>query len=112
MARFAPLVGTAHPNVEDSDAAIRRAADAGATVKMPAEDMFSGARRSVLDALEARHPTLRGTIREQVTKKRRSLMRIFACGADLSHHPPDAPFPEAVATGAEPLLIVGAIAGG
>jgi len=68
--------------------------------------------RSVLDALEARYPMLRGTIREHVTQQRRPFLRFFACEEDLSHEPPDAPLPEAVATGAEPLLIIGAIAGG
>ena len=68
--------------------------------------------RSVLDALETRYPMLRGTIRDQVTGKRRPFLRFFACGEDLSHESPDALFPEAVATGKEPLLIVGAIAGG
>ncbi|HEV8483318.1 MAG TPA: MoaD/ThiS family protein [Blastocatellia bacterium] len=68
--------------------------------------------RSVLDALEARYPMLRGTIRDQVTGKRRPFLRFFACEEDLSHEPPDAPLPEPVATGKEPLLIVGAIAGG
>jgi hypothetical protein len=68
--------------------------------------------RSVLDALEARYPMLRGTIRDQVTGQRRPFVRFFACGEDLSHQPPDALLPEAVASGAEPLLLVGAIAGG
>jgi len=68
--------------------------------------------RSVLDALEARYPMLRGTIRDHVTGERRALVRFFACERDLSHEPPDAPLPGAVATGAEPLLIVGAMAGG
>ena len=68
--------------------------------------------RSVLDALEARYPMLRGTIRDQVTQKRRAFVRFFACQEDLSHEPPDAPLPDAVATGAEPFMIVGAIAGG
>src|SRR5437762_3244208 len=68
--------------------------------------------RSVLDALEARYPMLRGTIRDQVSGQRRPFVRFFACEEDLSHEPPDAPLPEAVATGAEPLLVVGAIAGG
>ena len=68
--------------------------------------------RSVLDALEARYPMLRGTIRDQVTHRRRPLVRFFACEEDLSHEPPDAPLPDAVATGAEPFLIVGAMAGG
>jgi hypothetical protein len=68
--------------------------------------------RSVLDALEARYPMLRGTIRDHVTLKRRPFLRFFACEEDLSHEPPDAPLPDAVATGAEPFLVVGAIAGG
>lgn len=67
---------------------------------------------SVLDALEAAFPVLRGTIRDQVTKQRRPFLRFFACGEDLSHEPPDAPLPDAVASGAEPFLIIGAIAGG
>lgn len=68
--------------------------------------------RSVLDALEAAYPMLRGTIRDQVTHKRRAFLRFFACEEDFSNDPPDTPLPEAVATGAEPLLIVGAMAGG
>jgi hypothetical protein len=68
--------------------------------------------RSVLDALEVRYPVLRGTIRDQVTHQRRAFVRFFACEQDLSHEPPDAPLPDAVATGAEPFLIVGAMAGG
>ena len=68
--------------------------------------------RSVLDALEAKYPTLCGTIRERITLQRRSLVRFFACGQDLSHAPMDDPLPDAVATGAEPFLIVGAMAGG
>jgi molybdopterin synthase sulfur carrier subunit len=68
--------------------------------------------RSVLDALEARYPMLRGTIRDHVTQQRRPFVRFFACEQDLSHEPPDAPLPDAVATGAEPFLLVGAIAGG
>ena len=67
---------------------------------------------SVLDALEARYPMLRGTIRDHVTQQRRAFLRFFACEQDLSHESPDAPLPEAVATGVEPLLIVGAMAGG
>jgi len=76
--------------------------DVGATVTQ----------RSVVDALEARFPTLRGTIRDGTTQKRRPFIRFFACEKDLSHDSPDAPLPEAVAAGGEPLLIVGAIAGG
>ena len=68
--------------------------------------------RAVLDALEARYPALRGTTRDHVTRKRRAFIRFYACGLDLSHEAPDAPLPEAVASGAEPFLIVGAIAGG
>jgi molybdopterin synthase sulfur carrier subunit len=68
--------------------------------------------RSVLDALEAQYPTLRGTIRDHDTKKRRAFVRFFACGQDLSHESPDTPLPDAVATGAEPFMVVGAIAGG
>ena len=67
---------------------------------------------SVLDALEARYPMLRGTIRDHGTLKRRAFVRFFACEQDLSHESPDAPLPDAVATGAEPFLIVGAMAGG
>ena len=68
--------------------------------------------RSVLDALEARYPMLRGTIRDHVTQQRRAFIRFFACEQDLSHESPDAPLPEAIATGKEPFLIVGAMAGG
>ena len=68
--------------------------------------------RSVLDALEARYPVLRGTIRDHVTHERRPFVRFFACCEDLSHNPPDIPLPDAVAIGAEPFLILGAIAGG
>ena len=68
--------------------------------------------RAVLDALEARYPTLRGTLRDHATQRRRPLVRFFACGEDLSNEPPDTPLPDAVATGAEPYLVVGAIAGG
>ena len=68
--------------------------------------------RSILDALEARYPMLRGTIRDHVTQRRRPLVRFFACREDVTHDPPDAPLPEAIASGAEPFFIVGAIAGG
>ena len=67
---------------------------------------------SVLDALELRYPMLLGTLRDYTTQQRRPYVRIFACEQDLSHEPPDAPLPDAVATGAEPFLVVGAIAGG
>jgi sulfur-carrier protein len=68
--------------------------------------------RAVLDALEACYPMLRGTIRDQVTHQRRAFVRFFACEQDLSHEPPDSPLPEAVAAGAEPFLVIGAMAGG
>jgi sulfur-carrier protein len=68
--------------------------------------------RSVLDALETRYPMLRGTMRDQVTSERRAFVRFFACQQDVSHESPDTPLPEAVATGAEPFLVVGAMAGG
>jgi len=68
--------------------------------------------RSILDALEARYPMLQGTIRDHVTQQRRAFVRFFACEEDLSHESPDAPLPDAVASGAEPFLVVGAIAGG
>jgi hypothetical protein len=68
--------------------------------------------RSVLDALEARYPMLRGTMRDQVTGQRRPMIRFYACEQDFSHAPPDAPLPEAVASGTEPLLVIGAISGG
>ena len=68
--------------------------------------------RSILDALEARYPMLRGTIRDHANGKRRAFVRFFACGEDLSHESPDTPLPEAIATGAQPFMIVGAIAGG
>lgn len=68
--------------------------------------------RAVLDALEARFPMLRGTIRDHGTLKRRPFLRFFACKEDLSHEPPDAPLPDAVASGREPFMVVGAMAGG
>ena len=68
--------------------------------------------RRVLDALEARYPMLRGTIRDHTTAERRPFLRFFACEQDLSHEPPDAPLPEAVALGKEPFIVIGAIAGG
>lgn len=69
-------------------------------------------RGAVLDALEGRYPVLRGTIRDHATGKRRPFLRFFACEEDLSHDPPDTPLPEAVASGTEPFLVIGAIAGG
>ena len=68
--------------------------------------------RSVFVALEARHPALRGTIRDHATQRRRAFLRFYACARDLSHEPPDAPLPEAVAAGTEPFLVVGGLAGG
>jgi hypothetical protein len=68
--------------------------------------------QSVLDALETNYPMLRGTMRDHVTRQRRPLVRFFACGEDISHEPPDTQLPDAVATGAEPFFVMGAIAGG
>ena len=89
---------------------LRKLAQVEGEVKLDIAGLVT--QRSVLDALEARYPMLRGTIRDHVTQQRRPLVRFFACGEDLSHEPPDAPLPEAVSTGAEPFLVVGAIAGG
>ena len=89
---------------------LRILAKAEGEVKLEIEGQVT--QRSVLDALEARYPMLRGTIRDQVTQQRRPFVRFFACEQDLSHEPPDAPLPDAVATGAEPFLIVGAMSGG
>ena len=89
---------------------LRTLARAGGEVQLVVEGRPT--QRSVLDALEACYPMLRGTIRDQLTAKRRPFVRFFACEQDLSHESPDAPLPNAVASGAEPFLIVGAIAGG
>ena len=89
---------------------LRTLARVGGEVKLEVEGQAT--QRSVLDALEACYPMLRGTIRDQVTQQRRPFLRFFACEEDLSHELPDAPLPDAVASGAEPLLIIGAIAGG
>src|SRR2546423_9025704 len=89
---------------------LRTLAHVGSEVTIEIEGQAT--QRSVLDALEARYPMLRGTIRDHVTRERRPFLRFFACEQDLSHEAPDAPLPEAVATGAEPLLVIGAIAGG
>jgi sulfur-carrier protein len=89
---------------------LRRLAQVDAEVQLRVEGPVT--QRSVLDALEARYPMLRGTIRDHVTEQRRPFLRFFACQEDLSHEPPDAPVPEAVAKGEEPFLIIGAIAGG
>ena len=89
---------------------LRNLAGVGAEVTLTVEGPVT--QRTVLDALEAAYPMLRGTIRDHVTQKRRPFVRFFACQEDLSHDAPDAPLPAAVATGKEPYLIVGAIAGG
>jgi sulfur-carrier protein len=91
-------------------AQLRKLAHVDGEVKLEVEGQVT--QRAVLNALEARYPMLRGTIRDQVTQKRRPFLRFFACEQDLSHEPPDAPLPEAVVTGAEPFLIMGAMAGG
>ena len=85
-----------------------------ANVSREAELQIEGpvTQTSVLDALESKYPMLAGTVRDQVTRQRRDFIRFFACGQDLSHEPPDAPLPAEVATGAERLMIVGAMAGG
>lgn len=89
---------------------LRRLTGVNGEVTLQVEGMVT--QRTVLDALEAQYPTLRGTIREHNSLKRRSLVRFFACGQDLSHEAPDAPLPDAIANGTEPYLIVGAMAGG
>ncbi len=89
---------------------LRKLAHVDGEVKLDVEGQIT--QRSVLDALEARYPMLCGTIRDHVTRKRRPFVRFFACEEDLSHELPDAPLPDAVATGAEPFLVVGAMAGG
>jgi len=82
------------------------------TLDVPGDARGAVTRAALLDALEARYPMLRGTIRDHVTAQRRPFLRFFACARDLTHEPPDAPLPGAVASGEEPLLVVGAIAGG
>ena len=89
---------------------LRTLAHVGSEVTLEVEGPVT--QRSVLDAIEARYPMLRGTIRDQVTQQRRSFLRFFACEEDLSHEPPDAPLPDAIASGKEPFIIIGAIAGG
>ena len=89
---------------------LRTLAHVDSEVKLDVEGQAT--QRSVLDALEACYPMLRGTIRDQLTQERRPFVRFFACEEDLSHELPDAPLPDAVATGAEPFLVVGAMAGG
>jgi sulfur-carrier protein len=89
---------------------LRTLAHVGSEVELEVDGQLT--LRSVLDALEARYPMLRGTIRDQVTQQRRPFLRFFACEEDLSHNPPDDPLPEVVASGKEPFIIIGAIAGG
>jgi hypothetical protein len=89
---------------------LRTLARSGSEVEVAVEGPVT--QRTVLDALEARYPTLCGAIRDHVTQQRRPFVRFFACEEDLSHESPDAPLPEAVATGKEPFFIIGAIAGG
>jgi sulfur-carrier protein len=85
---------------------------AGVDVEVQLEVKGPVTQRSVLDALEASYPVLRGTIRDHVTQKRRAFVRFFACEQDLSHDPPDTPLPDAIATGAESFVVLGAMAGG
>ncbi len=80
--------------------------------EVPLEIEGAVTQRSILDALEARYPMLQGAIRDHVTQQRRPFLRFFACEEDLTHEPPDAPLPDAVVSGKEPFLIIGAIAGG
>jgi sulfur-carrier protein len=89
---------------------LRTLAHVGSEVELEVEGPIT--QRSVLDALEARYPMLRGTIRDHDTLQRRAFLRFFACEEDLSHESPDAPLPAAVASGAEPFIVIGAIAGG
>ncbi len=89
---------------------LRNLAQSGAEVLVEVEGPVTT--RAVLDALEARFPVLQGTIRDHLTKERRPFLRYFACKEDLSHEPPDAPLPDAVASGEEPFIVLGAIAGG
>jgi molybdopterin synthase sulfur carrier subunit len=89
---------------------LRTLARVGAEVEIELSGPVS--QRAILDALEVLHPVLRGTLRDQVTKQRRAFVRFFACGRDLSHELPDAPLPDAVASGAEPFVVLGAMAGG
>ena len=89
---------------------LRKLARVDGEVKLAVDGQIT--QRAVLDALEARYPMLCGTIRDHVTQRRRAFVRFFACGEDLSHEAPDTPLPDAVATGAEPFMVVGAIAGG
>jgi hypothetical protein len=89
---------------------LRNLAHVGSEVQLDVTPPIT--QRSVLDALEERYPMLRGAIRDHVTLERRAFLRFFACEEDLTHDPPDAPLPEAVASGKEPFIVIGAIAGG
>ncbi len=89
---------------------LRTLSQTGSEIRLAVEGAVT--QRSVLNALEATYPMLRGTIRDQTTQQRRPYLRFFACEQDLSHEPPDSPLPDAIATGSEPLIILGAIAGG
>ena len=89
---------------------LRTLAHVGSEVTLEIQGQVT--QRSVLDALEASYPMLRGTIRDHLTQQRRPFLRFFGCMEDLSHQSPDAPLPDAVASGAEPFLVIGAIAGG
>ena len=89
---------------------LRTLAHVGSEVQVDVQGPIT--QRSVLDALEARYPMLCGTIRDRDTQQRRAFLRFFACEEDLSHQPPDAPLPDAIASGKEPFIVIGAIAGG
>jgi molybdopterin synthase sulfur carrier subunit len=89
---------------------LRNLAQVSMEVSLEVEEPVT--QRTILDALETRYPMLRGTIRDHVTQQRRPFLRFFACKEDMSHESPDTPLPQAVASGAEPFLIIGAIAGG
>ena len=89
---------------------LRTLAHVGGDVELNVEHPVT--QRSVLDALETRYPMLRGTIRDHTTRERRAFLRFFACEEDLSHQSPDAPLPDAIASGKEPFIVIGAIAGG
>jgi sulfur-carrier protein len=89
---------------------LRKLAHVDREVQLEVDDPVTAS--TILDALESRYPMLRGTIRDQLTQRRRPFVRFFACEQDLSHEPPDTPLPDAVATGAEPFMVVGAMSGG
>ncbi len=89
---------------------LRTLAQVGSEIELDVDGPIT--QRSILNAIEARYPMLRGTIRDQVTLERRAFLRFFACEEDLSHESPDSPLPDAVASGKEPFIVIGAIAGG